>query len=180
MGKRFGRNQKRAFRTKIRGLSQEVETGQEEISRLKAEADVLSGTIDRMVEIIERVVYHSAAVPPRKMFTDRLSKRLGRHEIKAVLKEQMGFSLEDPSPPVGGRCKTVNLYELECAVEKCSEEMGYAVHMELFSKGSNKAYYMISRDALLTMPSAVITERFLPSVIHRLFYLIREKEIGNG
>lgn len=162
MSKRYGRNQKRAHR--------------EEIAKWKAAYDSLSqsksndlhkanSVIKKMVTIIESVCQHSVAIDPKIYYGTE-----DPPEKTHLYKQNMATS-----DFIIGNSKTVSydtidLFKLEAYIRSNAEQFTKAVHLVW---GNKKSAYMLSQEALESLPEEFLKDQVVPQIIDELIQHIK-------
>lgn len=155
MSKRYGRNQKRRHREEIANLRREREYLQSTASSCAIELTEARGTINGMVEIIESVCENSVALRPKQVAVDGVGSGIN-----------WPVSLYGDVVPHSG-LETVRLVALRLYIDEHRHVFRRAIHLDCAER-NGRAVYVVSEDALRSMPEHIVKNRFSQEIAYRL------------
>lgn len=169
MSRRYGRNQKRRHREEIARLNQVNTMADGLLKRISADLQDAKDTISEMLEIIESVSTHSVAIPPKK----KTGTRAMDHYWVEVRDINFNHVIGGNYAPSAVSFRTIDLYALRVFLESRREQFQAAVHLE-YSAGQHSAY-MISEEALRSLPREMLLRRLAPDIGRCLIEHLRTK-----
>lgn len=169
MSRRYGRNQKRRHREEIARLNQAYTLTDGLLKRISTDLRDAKGTIAEMLTIIDAVCSHSVALPPKKVTGSKPMNyyRVGVREI------EFSDVIGSDCCPSAVSFRTIDLYALRVFLESRHEQFQAAVHLD-YSAGPHSAY-MISEEALRSLPREMLLHRLAPDIGRCLIEHLRKK-----
>jgi len=177
MSRRYGRNQKRHHREEIARLNQETER----LNLAYSMADGLSkhlatdlrdakDTISEMITIIDAVCRHSVAIPAKQLKGKGPRDRCQVEDLPPI---DFSEVIDGKYAPSAVSFRRIDLYALRVFLESRREQFQAAVHLE-YSAGPHSSY-MISEEALRSLPSETLMYRLVPDIGRCLIGHLRKK-----
>lgn len=170
MSRRYGRNQKRRHREEIARLNQAYAMADGLSKRLATDLRDAKGTIAEMLTIIEAVSRFSVALPPKAV---KGSGRCDRYQVEHLPEIDFSVVIGDDCAPSAVSFRRIDLYALRVFLGSRRDAFQTAVHLE-YSAGPHSAY-MISEDALQSLPREMLMHRLVPDIGRALIEHMRKK-----
>ncbi len=172
MSRRYGRNQKRRHRKERADLGRVIVEQGNCIKDFANDLRDAKEKIAEMINAIESICFNSIALPAKKILgsTPMDSLRLTVKEVS----DFRAFIGLDPDRVCSATTiiRTIDVYALRTFIKNNYEQFAAAVHLE-YSAGRYSAY-MISKDALRTMPREKLVRQLVPDVVRLLIEHLRE------
>lgn len=169
MSRRYGRNQKRRHREEIARLSLAHGMDDMLIKLMGKDLREAQDKLAEMLMIIESVCFNSVAIPAKTVKGDYPTDK-----YTLPLREKIDFSSAIGAVSSSyATFKTVNLYALRDFLEARKESFQLSVHLE-YAAGKHSAY-MISEEALYSMPRESLLHKLLPDMGRKLIEHLRQK-----
>ena len=168
MSKRYGRNQKRRHLKEIEELKTINKIRVDTIRDLRERVDILNENNKETASIIESVCKYSVALPPKNIAgqSSRKSLRLIRQTPFRAFDNNFSFCQQD---------NIIDVYALELFIRENWESFTAAVHIRYHGPGNNSEFgYMVSEQALNTMPSFIIKE-YAKDIAYKLTNAFKNK-----
>lgn len=172
MGKRYGRNQKRAHRARIAELETAYNRELELITLQGRKNRELQEIIDEMCCIIRNTCRYSSALKPKEVFSKEQRERLDIEVLEHAFDFESTGPEDVPSPM---EFKLFPMYILEDLVKEYADTFSKSVHLKYGPEGETK--YMISEVAFRTMPWTRIRDVVLPEVVKKLILMLRKQQL---
>ena len=170
MGKRYGRNQKRKHLEEIARWKAAHEMSNGLLHHTSKKLQEANATIAEMIEVVESVARHSVVTPPKRIKCSYESD----HFRVAKLNRTTSFTGIKAGDECCSDCfETVDVYALESFVRRHAEQFKVAVHLEYSAGG--RSVYMISEEALHTIPENELARRIVPTICREMIKHIRRR-----
>jgi hypothetical protein len=169
MSRRYGRTQKRKHREQISKLENSLKTTTLFQVGMVEKLKQAYRTIEDMVETIESVSQNSICLPPKTM-----NGYESRNHIIIPIRKKEDFKAIFHGNTINDNInfKTVNVFALRLFLQEQKDQFEIAVHLE-YAAGENSAY-MISENALQSMPENYLVERFSKDIATQLIQHIKQ------
>ncbi|RLI66893.1 MAG: hypothetical protein DRO67_00580 [Candidatus Asgardarchaeum californiense] len=145
MSKRFGRNQKRKLRNRIKELEEALERDDSLIKYMRGRIDQLEYEFNKLVTCIEQIAPNSVCLPPKK-----IEAHVNCDRMYMPLYSPISFDMTNSAVPVPLEVSRVKLSKFCVDIEKYRERFETLIHVYTEDRYCD-IKYMISDNVLNTV-----------------------------